>query len=412
MAPYLPASRKILCLVLSVLCLSVCFESTVFAQFSIRIDYSFDDPNGDGDTSDGFFTNNVAAQNALRAAADRFERILAPTNLSAVPATGNGTTPDGWRIGFFHPGTGNSVEYSTAGDAGVDPLSGSYAANFYGFQGLAQDEWVLFAGGRPMGIPQPAVGFTAGVGGTGGAINRTDTFDDPVGPYRRDQFSLLAEANNSPAGNLPAWGGSISFNSDIDHATSITNWHFETDASNPPTLSEVDFYSIALHEIGHALGMSSYWEQLDQYHAPESGELTAPNALAAYNTDNNANRTWLDIVDGGTVNPEYPTEPNEYDISPNMHWADNTYQSEIFALGDPNYNGTVGVGALQDLLLDPSASSSVARQELTNVDVGMLQDLGWEVIPEPSTYAMLALAGIVGVIAARRKKNALAEAAA
>ncbi|MCB1099013.1 MAG: PEP-CTERM sorting domain-containing protein, partial [Verrucomicrobiae bacterium] len=70
---------------------------------------------------------------------------------------------------------------------------------------------------------------------------------------------------------------------------------------------------------------------------------------------------------------------------------EDTYDSYIFSEANPNLIGTVGTGVLQDMLMEPSAdfTATVRRLELTNVDVAALQDLGWSVVPEPSTSFLL-----------------------
>ncbi|MDA0812080.1 MAG: PEP-CTERM sorting domain-containing protein, partial [Verrucomicrobia bacterium] len=144
-----------------------------------------------------------------------------------------------------------------------------------------------------------------------------------------------------------------------------------TDATAAPT-GATDFYTIALHEIGHALGLNLSFNQWTEHVAGST--FTGSNALAAYNSDNGTSLTSLDMASGS-----------------NLHWKEDAYESFIFSAGTPNLAGTVGSGVLQDTLMDPSAdfTASIRRLELTNVDVAALQDLGWSVVPEPSTGLML-----------------------
>lgn len=355
--------------------LAMCVTLTLSLSHSshalvVEVDYTYDTNN---------FFDTQPKRNAMQAAADRISRVI-NSSLTAVGPGGTGTgTPAGWRIGFTHPGTGNSFQASTAANMASDPLAslsngmgGTIGpANAYGFAGLSADRWVLYAGGRSLG-------GAAAVGGTGTGVNFTSTFDDLSGPFHR---GVISNTPANTAGDLPAWGGSISFEESL-------NWHFSTQAAAP--FGTVDFYSIALHEIGHALGLSlsfNQWEQFDT-----GGTFTGPEALNAFNNDNGASLTELNQVS-----------------ATNEHWEDGTYDSVIFAGGSPNYVGTVGEGNLQDLIMEPVANftGSVRRLELTNVDVGALRDLGWSTvpIPEPSSFLFLALVATVGVVRRRPVKR-------
>jgi hypothetical protein len=87
----------------------------------------------------------------------------------------------------------------------------------------------------------------------------------------------------------------------------------------------------------------------------------------------------------------------------NQHFKDNTYDSFPFDSGSAPAFGSDS-NSLQDLLLEPVAnfSETNSRFEATNVDVAVLQDIGWEIIPEPSSGSFL-LFGLSVVILRRRK---------
>ena len=55
--------------------------------------------------------------------------------------------------------------------------------------------------------------------------------------------------------------------------------------------------------------------------------------------------------------------------------------------------------------MEPTANfvvGSLDRFELTNTDVGALQDLGWSVVPEPSA-ALLTILGLGATLVRRRR---------
>ena len=130
-------------------------------------------------------------------------------------------------------------------------------------------------------------------------------------------------------------------------------------------IGSTDLYSVALHEIGHVLGLSSSW--LEWTSQSSAGQFFGPAAVAAYNADNSTSLSTLEEVSAS-----------------NHHWEDGVYESFIFHNASPNYTGTVGPGVLQDLLLEPTANftGTLRRFELTNVDVAALVDIGWSVVPQ------------------------------
>lgn len=300
---------------------------------NITVDYRFD--------TNGFF-DSPEAKAAMEAAAARWSRVIDQTLL---PVNIQDDNRKDRRFKLIHPETGENYEMSAAASAKTDLIvmfGGAAQADEYlnGFT-LEKDEWILYVGARPL--VEAARGGPVAAG-----VNTTDAFANPN--------SFINRGFNSGQDSLTVLGGTISFS--LDAA-----WNF--DLYNPGGL---DFYSIALHEIGHALGLNARgvteWTNL-----VSGGRYIGTHAVTAYQQDTGEAVDYLEI---------------ENEASGDYHWADNTYMSKIFPLGEPDYLGTVGPGKLQDLLLEPSASFGLVsrRFEITNVEIGGIKDIGWSVISE------------------------------
>ena len=235
-----------------------------------QIDYSFD--------TQGFF-NDPVRRAVLQQAADSIGAHL-DGNLPALIAGGGNT----WDARFFNPATGGEVQIPNLA-VGANTI-------------------VLFAGGRNL------EGAEAGEGGYGGysAGGSQAWFDSIRG---RAGFGL--------------WGGALSFD------THGTNWFFGSSASGIGA-DQLDFYSTAVHEITHAIGLGT---------SPQWNALTASGAFAGPTAG---------AVFGGPV-------PLGADGD---HW-----QEGITVRGDV-------------VSMDPYASLG-RRVELSALDFAALKDLGWTV---------------------------------
>jgi hypothetical protein len=304
---------------------------------TIKVDYRYD--------TMGFFENK-AARDALEAAAERWSRIV-DQELTAVNIQDDSVNDRRFR--FFHPATGEEYHVSAAAGPGSDFLADvNHPSNVpvdeyvNGFT-LEKDEWILYVGARDLELSDALGGAIAA------SFNVTTAASDPN--------SFINRGFNTGYYALGTLGGVVSFNLN-------SNWGFNR--YDPGSDGAIDFYSTALHEIGHCFGFSakktSEWKLLVQ-----ENRFVGTNALAAYRADTGevtSSLAFKSVIDN--------------------HWQDDTYSSKIFPLGKPEYTGTVGKGALQDLLMDPELAftSKIKRLELTNVDIGAIKDIGWSVISE------------------------------
>ena len=253
-------------------------QRALLSGIDIVFDYSLDDNN--------FF--NSARRNVMEAAAARYEDFFADT-LAAIPSPGTNT----WTAGHTHPSSG---EPWTQQDLE-----------------LAENEIRIYLGARDL------PGTTIGLASFSYSYFGTPAWNNLI-QYRGQSQSGFDTA---------PWGGSISFDLEND-------WHdgLTTDGLDN---NESDLYSVALHEIGHLMGVTSCsvngcdtaWD----LRKDGSGNFNGPAAVAAF---------------GSTV----PAGLN--------------HLSEGVSLDG------------QEAVMDPTVTDGT-RKELTRLDYAIFEDLGWEV---------------------------------
>jgi hypothetical protein len=177
--------------------------STTVAHGSISIlfDYTYDG---------GFFSGSNSGRRALlEAAADVFTSRLTDATFDPIVPTGD----NHWTLELTNPSTDAPLSID-------DPT-------------LVADTLTIYVGAHPLDDPMLAVTSSPGWRAAGDA-----------------SWLDLIQSKNSPTRFEPL-GAAIAFDTE-------TNWYFDP---NPLTLEsfsgKYDFFSVAQHEIGHALGFSS-----------------------------------------------------------------------------------------------------------------------------------------------------------
>ena len=283
---------------------------------TITFDYTYD--------TSGFFSgSNASRRDILDQAASAFSSRFNDSLSAITPSGGNS-----WSATFSNPSSPSST---------VSLSNLSVAANTI----------VVYVGAADLGTN------VLGQGGPGGySSNGNSTWLNNVAA--RGQTGALG---SNPTDFGP-WGGAISF-------STTASWYFD---SNPTTVESFpgqnDFYSVALHEIGHVLGIGTA-DSWFTYVA--GGTFTGPNATAA---------------NGGSVALS----------SGNSHWLNGTLSTVI------------GTTTSQEAAMDPTLTTGT-RKFLTTLDVAGLHDVGWTVVPEASTVAWSAGLGAIALLHWRRRRQ-------
>jgi hypothetical protein len=169
-----------------------------------------------------------------------------------------------------------------------------------------------------------------------------------------------------------------------------TNWVFNNYQSNSGTY---DFCGVVAHEFGHSLGFGStckmWWDGDTTF-----GEVSTWDTLLRDSSGRIAVMGSGDFTftDGGV------TFNGEHAMAANGGEPIKIYSPPIFSDSSLNHlDESTYPWALM------TTYCSVGASQPTTLEWAMMQDLGWTVVPEPSTFCLLAATGIVfGVWRCRR----------
>lgn len=297
---------------------------------TISIDYSYDSSNFFGSGNPQGAAAGDGARDALEAAAgflstildDTFSPIQTPPDYFS--SVFNGHVHWGWSLTFRNPSTSTPTDVTLFDET------------------FAADEYRIYAGARNL---------TGGVIGAASPGVDLPTADIIVNEFTASEVAELTEIHNEfvsavqmrgePSG-FARWGGQVAF----DNVG--TNWNY--DYGNPPVGGTSDFYSVALHELVHALGF---------------GEFFVPPSISVWESLINASNEFL----GSSAVAEYGGNVPLYtdDLA---HWEEDT-DSHVF-----------GGAASQETLMDPNLTVGM-RKLLTDLDAAALTDIGWTVVEPP-----------------------------
>lgn len=156
---------------------------------------------------------------------------------------------------FYAPFADSLSAISGASVSFTHPDTGAVGFGLSNFS-VPADTVVIYVGGRDLS------GSQVGAAGPG----------DPSGGFPRGQGVIVGSA----AQDFGMWGGVITFDTKTSTGAS-RNWHFGADSL--PGSGEVDFISVAMHELAHVFGFGT---SASLENKVSGGLLQGPAATAVY----------------------------------------------------------------------------------------------------------------------------------
>jgi len=188
------------------------------------------------------------------------------------------------------------------------------------------------------------------------------------------------------------------FNSAVDNSTVLGSrgFYYGLDGNCG---SDIDFATVLLHELGHGLGFTPLIDS-------ETGAYTYSGIPSLYDY-------FIALNTGTDYTPltgMTDTERLSAITSDDLYWlggnavtANDGNPVKIYAPTDWEQGSSVShqdEGTYPDALMGPHYSGVVHSPDA--LTLGMLTDLGWDVIPEPSTMMLLASFGVIALFVRRR----------
>jgi hypothetical protein len=177
----------------------------------------------------------------------------------------------------------------------------------------------------------------------------------------------------------------------LDITAAGTSWNFGSDA---PGTGEVDFRSVLTHELGHSLG----WDTTYDISADDWGWMytNRPNGFYAGLTSWDKN-----LVDGSGNKPANggTGTPGNFNQTDNPVYFDGANATALYGGLVPIYAPQTYTYASSLIHLDDAAFSDFAMsysiglgqtaRTISDLELAMMQDMGWTVVPEPSSVILM-----------------------
>ena len=173
------------------------------------------------------------------------------------------------------------------------------------------------------------------------------------------------------------------------------SWNF---GSQTPTTDQMDFRSVLTHELGHSLGFHTTYDYFfDNFGWYQDGRY-------GYGGLTDWDRNLVDAQGRKPFAGAYDYTNNFDEFGDPVYWdgaAAVALYGNLVPIFAP-YNFQFGSSLshldetfLGDLLMSPSLAPGQTIREVSDLEWAMMTDMGWQIIPEPATLALLTLGGLI-----------------
>ncbi len=182
-----------------------------------------------------------------------------------------------------------------------------------------------------------------------------------------------------------------------------TNFYFgEVPFTGGSSTGKWDFQSVLTHEIGHGLGFLSMTTSAGTFQTVQDSAGNSPTLYTAFDelmTDESGTK----LIDKAKADPSAVVftagekillEGTNLTVYNPTTWAVGSSMSHVDSVSDP------------DALMQYSLLNDISRRSLTEAEIGLMRQMGWLMIPEPSFFGLLAGTLALVLAGTRRRRNA------
>lgn len=302
-----------------------------------------------------------------------------------------------------------------AGEGFNDPTLGAQRQN--AFQ-VALNIWGNILAPSYSGETITVFAQFSNLGGSGGgallgqAFSPNIIYDDGTDPNFVGNSWYAAGLGNHLAGTdlFNAGAGeyeiAAEFNADVDNGTVLgsSDWYYGTDGN---VGANIDFISVALHEVGHGLGFFSLINPTDGSYFEALPSIRFPSIYDRFMTTGLTGGQSLDTMTDADRLAAITSDNLYWDgpqaVASNGGIRPKLYAPGVFAQGSSLSH--LDEGLYGGDLMSPFFSIGEVRHTPSAVDIGILSDMGWSIVPEPSAGLLTAALCVYGGLYRRRRRK-------